>query len=82
MKNKIINLQIHDGNYNRRVKYNDKNEFDLLIINFQDGVKIRTFQVESKYLPETDSIHLKYNPENHEIKWSPRIIISHIVELY
>ena len=81
MKIKTINLSIHEGNYNRRVKYNDKTEFDVLIVHLQNGFNTRTFQIESKYLTENDSIHLKFNPETQEVSWSPKSIISHVVEL-
>lgn len=81
METKTRNLRIHEGNYHRRVKYDNRKEFDVLVINLQDGVKKRSFQVESKYLPETDSIHLKYNPETHEVSWSPKSIISHIEDI-
>ena len=78
---KTVNLKIHEGKYNRRVRYNDRNEFEVLIVNLQDGLKERSFQIESKYLPDTDSIHLKYNPETREVSWSPREIISHVIEV-
>ncbi len=81
MKIKTNNLRIHEGNYNRRVKYNDRKEFDVLVVNLQDGTRNRSFQVESKYLPETDSIHLKYNPDTHEVSWSPKSIINHVNEI-
>lgn len=78
---KTRNLKIKEGNYNRRVKYNDKNNFDVLIVNLQDGIRERSFRIESKYLPDNDSIHLIYNPISHEVGWSPKKIISHVDEV-
>ena len=83
MITKTKNFKIHEGNYNRRVKYKDKNKngFDVLVINLDDGCTNRSFQIDAKYLPETDSIHLKYNPISHEVSWSPKEIINHVVEV-
>lgn len=78
---KPINLTIHGKNYNRRVKYNDKNAFDILIVNLNDGISERSFQIESKYLTDNDSIHLKYDPVSHCVSWSPKEISNHVVEL-
>lgn len=80
MSTKIINLKIHGSNYNRRVNYKDKNEFEVLVVNLNDGTDERSFQIESRYLPETDSIHLKYDPDSRDVSWSPKEIISHVVE--
>lgn len=81
MTTKIKNLEIHEGNYKRRVRYNDKKEFDVLVVNLNDGCTNRSFQIESKYLPDTDSIHLMYNPTTHEVGWSPKEINNHVVEV-
>ena len=35
LKIKEIELQLHEGNYNRRVKYNEK-DFDILVISFKE----------------------------------------------
>lgn len=80
MTTKTINLTIHDGNYKRRVRYNDRKEFDTLIVNLQDGIKNRSFQIDSNFLPDKDSIHLIYNPITHEVNWSPKEITTHITE--
>lgn len=81
MEMKIINLKIHDRNYNRRIRYNDKSDFDMLIVNLNDGISERKFQIESKYLTDKDSIHLKYDPVFHGVSWSPKEIINHVVEV-
>ena len=80
MKTKTINLTIHDGNYKRRVKYNDSKEFDTLVINLQDDIKTRSFQIDSNFLSDKDSIHLLYNPVTREVNWSPKEIADHITE--
>lgn len=81
MGNKTVNLKISGKNYNRRVKYNDKSDFDLLIVNLNDGISERKFQIESKYLTDRDSIHLKYDPVSHGVSWSPKEISNHVVEV-
>lgn len=81
METRIKNYKIHGTNYNRRVNYKDKKEFDSLVVNLNDGVSERSFQIESRYLPETDSIHLKYYPDSRDVSWSPKGIISHVVEV-
>lgn len=81
METRIRNYKIHGKNYNRRVNYKDKNEFDVLIVKLNDGTDERSFQIESRYLPETDSIHLKYDPDSRNVSWSPKEIISHVVEV-
>ena len=81
MTTKITNLEIHEGNYNRRVRFKDKNEFNVLIVNLNDGYTNRSFQIDAKYLPETDSIHLIYDPITHDVSWRPKEIINHVVEV-
>ena len=81
MEPKNINLKIHGKNHYRRVKYNDKSKFDMLIVNLNDGISERKFQIESKYLTDMDSIHLKYDPVSHCVSWSPKEISYHVVEV-
>lgn len=81
MEKRIKNYKIHESNYDRRVNYKDKKEFDLLVVNLNDGTDERSFQIESRYLPETDSIHLKYDPDSRDVSWSPKEIISHVIEV-
>lgn len=81
MTTKTVNLTYHEGNSNRRVKYNDKKSFDVLVVNFNDGTKTRSFQIKSEYLTDNDSIHLKYDPISHKISWSPTSINEHVKEL-
>ena len=62
LKIKEIELQLHEGNYNRRVKYNEK-DFDILVISFKEKAdSIRRFAISAKCLPNSDSIHLILNP--------------------
>ena len=43
LKIKEIELQLHDGNYNRRVQYNEK-DFDILVVSFNEKADlIRNF---------------------------------------
>lgn len=81
MNDKIVQLEIHGKNYRRRVRYNNKRDFDMLIVNLNDGISERTFQIESKYLTDRDSIHLKYDPVSHGVSWSPKEISYHVVEV-
>ena len=39
LKIKEIELQLHDGNYNRRVQYNEK-DFDILLCCYPNNWKI------------------------------------------
>ena len=62
LKIKEIELQLHEGNYNRRVQYNEK-DFDILVISFKEKAdSIRRFAISAKCLPNSDSIHLILNP--------------------
>ena len=79
-KIKRVNLTFHEGNTRRRVKYNQK-DFDVLQINFTDNNITRLFEIPVAYLPDKDSIHLDYDPLTKSVSWSPKEIISHIVEI-
>ena len=81
---KTVNLSYHEdsGNTNRRVKYGDKNSFSRLVVSFSDGTTTKYFEVDAKDLPDTDSIHLKFNPATKSIAWSPKYIESKVKELY
>lgn len=84
--NKIIkqsNLKYHEdtGNCNRRVRYGNKENFDILKIQFTYKEKVRCFTIASVDLPEKDSIHLKFEPSTESISWSPKYINEKITEL-
>lgn len=81
---KTVDLSYHEdsGNTNRRVKYGDKNSFSRLVVSFSYGTTTRYFEFDAKDLPDTDSIHLKFNPATKSIAWSPKQIESKIKELY
>lgn len=81
MTTKTVNLTYHEGNNNRRVKYNDRNSFDVLVVNFDDGTRTRSFQIKSEYLTDKDSIHLKYDPITHIVSWAPLSVDEHVKEL-
>ena len=52
MTTKTRNLRIHEGNYNRRVNYNDRKEFEVLIINLQDGIIVQIHGIGCTKEPE------------------------------
>ena len=73
LKVKEIELRYHPGNNNRRVKYNDK-DFDILMIRFSFEDKELLFAIRAIELPDTDSIHLRYNPIGKSVNWSPKAL--------
>mgnify|MGYP000850866957 FL=1 len=79
LKIKEIELQLHEGNYNRRVKYNEK-DFDILVISFKEKVDlIRKFAISANCLPNSDSIHLIFDPNTRIIRFSPQEINTNII---
>lgn len=73
MEVKEIELEIHPGNYRRRVRYNQK-DFDILVVSLQDDEEKRYFAIAVNYLPDTDSIHLIYDPSTRGVRWSPAFL--------
>ena len=73
LKIKEIELHYHPGNNNRRVKYNDK-DFDILMIRFSFEDKELLFAIRATELPDTDSIHLRYDPICKCVNWSPKAL--------
>lgn len=63
-----------------RCKYGDKNAFEILQIPCVYGSETRIYEVESKYLSDSDSIHFtaKPNGESFMIQWSPKELENHI----
>ena len=79
LKIKEIELQLHEGNYNRRVKYNEK-DFDILVISFKEKAdSIRRFAISAKCLPNSDSIHLIFDPNTRIVRFSPQEINTNII---
>lgn len=86
LKIKEIELQLHEGNYNRRVKYNEK-DFDILVISFKEkadlirkfAISIRKFAISANCLPNSDSIHLIFDPNTHKVSFSPQEINTNII---
>ena len=79
LKIKEIELQLHEGNYNRRVKYNEK-DFDILVISFKEKADlIRKFAISVNCLPNSDSIHLISDPNTHKVSFSPQEINTSII---
>ena len=77
---KEIHLTIHSGNYLRRVRYGIV-DFDILTVKLSDSVSERLFAIKATDLPLVDSIHLKYNPVNRTVSWSPKSINSSVEEV-
>lgn len=81
LKIKEIELQLHEGNYNRRVQYNEK-DFDILVISFKEQAdSIRRFAISANCLPNRDSIHLKFDPKTHMVSFSPQEINTNIINV-
>ena len=58
--NRNINTNRETNNY--RCKYGNKNEFDILRVNITYNGETYTYEIESKYLNDTDSIHFYAYP--------------------
>ena len=67
LKIKEIELQLHDGNYKRRVQYKEKADL------------IRKFAISANCLPNSDSIHLIFDPNTHKVSFSPQEINTSII---
>lgn len=79
---KEIELEIHQGNYRRRVKYDNK-DFDILVVSIKNESGKRYFALSASILPDKDSIHIIYDPLSENIQWSPRFNgIVEITKLY
>ena len=79
LKIKEIELQLHEGNYNRRVQYNEK-DFDILVISFKEKADlIKKIAISANCLPNSDSIHLIFDPNTRIIRFSPQEINTYII---
>lgn len=76
---KEIELTIHAGNYNRRVRYKEK-DFDVLVVSLDDNGHTRYFAIPVSALSDKDSIHLKYAPTSKEVSWSPKLL-QNVIEI-
>ena len=63
-----------------RCKYGDKNMFDILRVTCTYGSETRIYEIESKYLPDRDSIYFKAYPDGNSfvIQWRTEGVESHI----
>lgn len=63
-----------------RCKYDDKNAFEILQIPCNYGLETRVYEIESKYLPDSDSIHFKAKPngDSFTIQWIPKALDVYI----
>ena len=77
LKCKEIDLTYHPGNNNRRVKYNEK-DFEILLIRFSIEDKELLYAIRATDLPDTDSIHLRYDPICQYVSFSPKDLEKHI----
>lgn len=83
---KIINRNIKFDSQERqetspyRCYYKDNNLFNKLQINLSYGGEYRTYEIESKYLTSSKSIHFKAEKKGNtfEINWSPKSIVPYI----
>lgn len=75
---KEIEIKIHQGNYRRRVKYDNK-DFNLLVVSLKIETEKRYFALSASILPDNDSIHIIYDPLSKSIQWSPQL--NEIVEV-
>ena len=79
LKIKEIELQLHDGNYNRRVRYNEK-DFDILVISFKEKTDlIRKLSISANCLTISYSIHLIFDPNTYKVSFSPQEINTNII---
>jgi len=80
--NREIKFVTHKPSSPYRCTYRDKRFFDILRINCKyNGVVKEVYEIESKYLPDKDSISFKAEPEGDSfkvVKWSPQTIIGYI----
>lgn len=63
-----------------RCQYNDKTLFEKLQINISYGSEYRTYEIESRYLTSSKSIHFaaKKKGESFDIEWKPKAIVPYI----
>ena len=80
LKIKEIELTFHLGNNNRRVQYNDK-DFDLLLIRFSVDGNDMLFAIKAIDLPDSEFIHLVFDPLTNQVSWYPNSIESYVRDL-
>ncbi len=70
---RTINFGRKTNNY--RCKYSDRNSFDILEVRCQYKDIIKTFKIESKYLPDKDSIHFRayLSASSFTVEWDKAI---------
>jgi len=66
-----------------RCKFGDKNMFEILRVTCTYGSETRVYEIESKYLPDRDSIYFKAYPKENSfmIQWGAKNIESHITRI-
>ena len=80
-RNLNFNTEERNSDSSYRCKYGDKNLFDVLEINIHYQNECATFTIDSKYLPDRDSISFKAykDGDNISLIWSPKYIEEHII---
>ncbi len=80
--NRNIDFDTRKSSSSFRCKYNDRNDFDILRINISfKGELKESYEIESKNLPEGDSIHFKAEPAPDGFKiisWTNKSVKEHI----
>lgn len=63
-----------------RCKYGNKNDFDILQIPCVYGSEVRIYEIESKYLSDSDSIHFKAKPngDSFTVQWIRKELENYI----
>lgn len=80
--NRTVRFDTRKESSSYRCKYGKKEDFDVLKINvIYNGKITEAYEIESKFLPSSDSIHFKASAtaDRYTItKWSPETIVPHV----
>lgn len=78
--NRCIRFDTRELSSPYRCKYGDRKTFDILRVTCTYGSETRIYEIESEYLPDTDSIYFKAYPNKNSftIQWRSKDIESHI----
>ena len=78
--NRTIRFDSRELSSPYRCKFGDKNMFEILRVTCKYGSETRAYEIESKYLPDTDSIYFNAYPKDNSftIQWRSKDIESHI----
>ena len=81
--NRTIRFDSRELSSPYRCKFGDKNTFDILRVTCTYGSETRVYEIESKYLPDRDSIYFNAYPKENSftIQWRSKDIESHITRI-